>query len=399
MSSTINFVVPPLHKTKFSGGAWCVFEYASGLAARGHHVRIVPILPSHTPQWFLRYPGEILNPSRLARIGAACASLARAGGAALTFSKQRAFAAFSEVIYRCSLLAPGRLPYPIAAGIALHYFEREVPAADITVATSFNTARAVSLTPGTRKFYFAQHFEPYFKNEFPNPDLAESDALQSYRLGLRMIANSSWLQQKLKEETGNDSVPLCTNAIDLSIFNGSPKIEANPRQVTVISYGGRNAEWKGFRDMCAAMALARKELPNTEITWKVYGDALLPPDNPIAPYQSLGFLNPKDLAEQYRRADILLSASWYESFPLFPLEAMACGLPVVTTSLGTEDYAVHGKTAEIVRAQDPEGIARGLVQVITDSAYARRIAEAGCAASHDFTWDRAVSQMEQLLHQ
>jgi glycosyltransferase involved in cell wall biosynthesis len=396
--SRISFVVPRLHKSKFSGGLWCIFEYAHGLADRGHDVRIIPVLPSAHPEWYPKHVGQFYNPNRRQRIRAACTALAKAGAAAVTLKRRRIADAISQAVYKCCLVEDRILPYPMAAGMALDYFLTEVPPADIAVATSFNTARAVSLMQAARKYYFAQHFEPYFKNDFSHPQLAEQDALESYRLGLRLIANSSWLQRKLKEETGNNSA-LCPNAIDLSVFNGSPRASEIRKQVVVISYGGRNAEWKGFRDMCAAVALARRELPNNEIVWKVYGDSLIPPNNAIASYQALGFLKPMELAEQYRKADILLSASWYESFPLFPIEAMACGIPAITTALGTEDYATQGETAEIVKPRDPEDIARGLIRLIADAGYRHRIAAGGYAKSQEFTWDKAVSRMDQLLHQ
>jgi glycosyltransferase involved in cell wall biosynthesis len=45
----------------------------------------------------------------------------------------------------------------------------------------------------------------------------------------------------------------------------------------------------------------------------------------------------------------VLCPSWYESFPLLPIEAMACGTSVITTPYGTEDYAIDGHTAIVVR--------------------------------------------------
>jgi glycosyltransferase involved in cell wall biosynthesis len=397
--STITFVVPPLKRKTFSGGMWGVFEYASGLAARGHDVRIVPLLPSSPhPEWYPKYAGQIFGANRGTRMVEACSSLVKAGASALTLNRRKTIDSLRRATYKLCLVEDRFLPSFMSAGLALHYFAEEVPPTDIAVATGFHTARPVSLMRAARRFYFPQHFESYLKNEHVNPQLAEWEALESYRLGLRLIANSSWLQRKLNDATGNDSV-LCTTAVDLTVFSGLPKLANDGKQVNVISYGGRNAEWKGFRDMCAAIALARKELPNTEIVWEVYGDALLPPDNPIAPYRRLGFLNHRELAKQYRAADILLSASWYESFPLFPIEAMACGVAVITTAFGTEDYAIQGQTAEIVKPRDPQNIARGLVRLIADPGYRHRIASGGHAKSHEFTWDRAVSRMEQLLHE
>lgn len=138
-------------------------------------------------------------------------------------------------------------------------------------------------------------------------------------------------------------------------------------------------------------------LPNIEIEWLVYGDALLPSNNEVAEYKHLGFLNPSQLAAAYRDADILLSASWYESFPLFPIEAMACGLPVVTTSFGTEDYAVHAETAEIVYPRNVSSIANGLIKLVQDVGYRDQLAKNGHAKSKEFTWNRSVDTMENIL--
>jgi len=89
--------------------------------------------------------------------------------------------------------------------------------------------------------------------------------------------------------------------------------------VRIISYGGRDAKWKGFAEMVQAMCEARNMLPGIIIEWNVFGDALIPPSNSVAPYNSLGFLNSESLADEYRKNDILLSASWYESFRFFLL--------------------------------------------------------------------------------
>jgi glycosyltransferase involved in cell wall biosynthesis len=293
------------------------------------------------------------------------------------------------------LLMPAIFNDSIRFGISEEYVTRAAPPADIQIATSFETVRPTAFLPG-KKFNFMQHFEPYFKNEFHNPAYSETLARQSYKHGFHLIANSSWLVRTLHEELGLDDVALCPNAIDHKIFCGQPKLSRS-REIAIISYGGRNATWKGFREMAQAVAIARANCPDTQIEWRVYGDALLPPDNPISAYKPLGFLAPVKLAEEYRKADILLSASWYESFPLFPIEAMACGLPVVTTQWGTEEYAIPNETAEIVQPRSPESIAEGLLKLIRDPDYRYRIAGAGNDISQTLTWERSVARMESIL--
>uniref|UniRef100_UPI00261C75C6 glycosyltransferase family 4 protein n=1 Tax=Geobacter sp. TaxID=46610 RepID=UPI00261C75C6 len=167
--------------------------------------------------------------------------------------------------------------------------------------------------------------------------------------------------------------------------------------IKVISYGGRGVAWKGFLEMARAMALTRSRLSDRTIEWLVFGDAILPPDNPIAPYIPLGFLKPEALCQAYNKADILLSASWYESFPLFPVEAMACGLAVITTQAGTEDYAFHAETAHIVESRNVESIADGLCKLIVDIDYRNNLASNGEVMAARFTWESSVDTMEKIL--
>jgi glycosyltransferase involved in cell wall biosynthesis len=390
----INFVVPPLSRDKFSGGIWCIFKYAHGLAQRNHDVTVVPTLPSEYPAWFPDSIGRFISSSSKERLKRTIRSTFRAGMSVA--SGRKSFKVhLQKALKDACLYRPGLFDLPIRDGIFEAYVMDVAPEADITIATSFNTARAASLLSGN-KYYFAQHFEPYLAGEFPNPHYAETVARQSYALGFQVVANSTWLKDQILSEFGDASVSLCPNAIDHGVFYGEPKAGPLTQRVIVISYGGRNAVWKGFREMAEAVCIARTELPQCDIEWRVYGDALIAPGE-ITPYVSLGFLSPSQLSEQYRKADILLSASWYESFPLFPLEAMACGLPVITTQFGTEEYAVDGATAEIVQSKSPRSIADGLIRLIQDQDRRRRIAEAGNKKAREFNWERSIERFEGIL--
>lgn len=392
----INIVVPRLARKKFSGGILCIFEYAHGLAQRGHEVTVVPMLPCRKPEWFPKPVGRILSSSRKDRIGNSVTGICNLIADGIRSFKRPEKHTVRKVAADLCLTAPAAFPIPLQMGLAEYYVREVAPAADVNLAVTFETAGLVSMLPGTG-CYFAQHFEPYFRDDYPDPKHAEWFARQSYKLGLNLIANSTWLQQKLLHEYPNIEVGLCPNAIDHNIFKGSPRKPGDSRQVVVISYGGREARWKGFPEMVEAMAIVRHRLKEITVDWRVYGDALIPPDNPVAPYTSLGFLPPARLAEQYRNADILLSASWYESFPLFPIEAMASGIAVITTQAGTEEYAIPSVTAEVVEARNPSSIADGLIRLIQDREHRYNIACRGNLESQKFTWTRSVDQMEQLL--
>jgi glycosyltransferase involved in cell wall biosynthesis len=384
--SVINIVVPPPQRRVFSGGIFCIFQYAKGLAARGHTVNVLPLLPSPAPAWMDGDYGRLFNRSALMPPLPAVRDSARSAFAA------RVRDTVTNAVMRWARF----LPHEVQRGFNMRFVRQMMREADATVATAFETALPVHLHGTGRRCYFVQHFEPCFAPDLPDPKWAEHEALASYRLGLRMIANSSWLQRKLTELCGTAPL-LCPNAIDHEIFRPEEPRARGEDAIRVISYGGRDASWKGFREMAEAVRSVRLALPHRQIRWLVYGDSLLPPRNPIAEYEPLGFLQPHALAHAYRSADILLSASWFESFPLFPLEAMACGVAVITTATGTEEFARHGHSAEIVEARDVASIAAGLRRLIEDRPYRETIARNGSEVAKQFRWQDAVERMEGAL--
>jgi glycosyltransferase involved in cell wall biosynthesis len=389
-----------LEKKKFGGGQWCVIQYAQGLAERGHDVMILPMLPSPLPEWFpkeRRFSYLANDDVTMNAVQSLCNIILRLFKYPFKKNKWLFKEAIHSALLNVGYLKPGLFPFEMWRALSLAYVRQHMRPADVTIATSFETALPVALYGSGKKMYFMQHFEPYFYKEKRGGEVSRKEALASYRLGLHMIANSSWLKGMVQKEVPGVKVDLCLNAINHEYFYGEPKVDCRTDEVVLISYGGRNVEWKGFREMAEAVRIAREQLPKTKLRWQVYGDADLPPDNPIAPYEHLGFLQPKALGDAYRRADILLSASWYESFPLFPLEAMACGLPVITTQPGTEDFAKDGETAIIVEPKNPASIAQGIIRLTTDCELRMKIARQGCQVSRRFTWENSVRTMEQII--
>ena len=390
--ASINIFVPGFSPRKFSGGLLAVFEYANGLTRAGHNVRVIPMEASPSPEWF-RPEFELLNQHGSTLKAAAVQSLQALLKADKALLKNSVKGGIDEIVYRLSRWSS----YIYRRARQIHGLRGLVPPSDVTIATSYHTALPVYLYGSGAKFYFCQHYEPYFDVESDFPELARIDALSTYFLPENsFIANSSWLSSKLRELTCKD-VPVCTNAIDHTVYFPEGDPPDHREKFVVVSYGGRLARWKGFQEAAEAIRIARQSIPHLE--WRVFGDALLPPNNSIASYVPLGFITGQRLRRAYSEAHILLSTSWYESFPLYPLEAMACGAAVVTTPYGTEDYAQHLFNAYVVPPRDPEAAARALLHLYEDAEMRSNLAKQGLVEAKKHTWEKSVQRMQSLLFQ
>jgi glycosyltransferase involved in cell wall biosynthesis len=108
------------------------------------------------------------------------------------------------------------------------------------------------------------------------------------------------------------------------------------------------------------------------------------------PYRSLftylGNLSHSQLAVNYRRADVFVFPTLLEGMPLVVLEAMASGLPVITTSHGPGDIVRDGVDGFIVPIRDPEAIAERLEYLRANPAARAEMGHSARARALEFTW-------------
>ncbi len=107
----------------------------------------------------------------------------------------------------------------------------------------------------------------------------------------------------------------------------------------------------------------------------------------------LGRVGRVDLPALLRSADVVVCLPWYEPFGIVPLEAMACGVPVVASAVGgLIDTVVDGRTGLHVPPRDPEAVVDALRALLTDEARRRQYGAAGARrARARYTWDRVAA--------
>lgn len=174
-----------------------------------------------------------------------------------------------------------------------------------------------------------------------------------------------------------------------------------PRVLTV----GRLVERKGFQDVIRAMQMVPDaecvvvggppadrlaDDPQARRLWEVAESAQV-----ADRIRLVGAVPKEEMPTWYRSADVLVAAPWYEPFGLTPLEAMACGVPVVATAVGgLTDTVVDGLTGDLVPPRDPRALGAAIRRLLADRL--RRFAYGTAAvdrARQCYTWDRAAMQL------
>jgi glycosyltransferase involved in cell wall biosynthesis len=239
-------------------------------------------------------------------------------------------------------------------------------------------------------------------------DPALRGRLRRALLGARRVfaVSESLRQVALQLGVPADRTRVVGNGVDLHRFRPWPKAECRttlglPTDAKVLVTVGGLVERKGFHRVIELMPAIRARWP--ELHYLVIGGPS-PEGDWTAKLQTqvrslqlegyvhfFGAVEPDALASYLGAADVFVLATANEGWANVLLEAMACGLPVVTTQVGGNAEVVsRPELGTIVPFGDSEALHRALVQALDrvwDKAALRRHAEAN-------TWDRRVDDLE-----
>ncbi|WP_158598772.1 glycosyltransferase family 1 protein [Haloarcula sp. Atlit-120R] len=109
-----------------------------------------------------------------------------------------------------------------------------------------------------------------------------------------------------------------------------------------------------------------------------------------------GYISPSNLKYAYTNADLFLYPSMYEGFGLPPLEAMACGTPVVASDVSSFPE-VLGDAAELVNPHSIEEISNAIGKVLFDNSYHKYLSNVGRRHAQKYTWQQAQNKMCNLM--
>jgi len=103
-------------------------------------------------------------------------------------------------------------------------------------------------------------------------------------------------------------------------------------------------------------------------------------------------------AELMRAADLVVCVPWYEPFGIVPLEAMACGTPVIASAVGGMlDSVADGETGVLVPPRNPDAVAAAVRRVVADPAARHRMGRAASrAVAARYSWDHVAAATESV---
>ncbi|WP_156671239.1 glycosyltransferase, partial [Mycobacterium sp. E1214] len=112
----------------------------------------------------------------------------------------------------------------------------------------------------------------------------------------------------------------------------------------------------------------------------------------------LGAVTRDEMPALLRSADVVACTPWYEPFGIVPLEAMACGVPVVATAVGgIRDTVVDDVTGRLVPPKNPEALGAALAGLLADPQRRRAFGAAGRErARARYSWDRVAADTERV---
>lgn len=197
----------------------------------------------------------------------------------------------------------------------------------------------------------------------------------------------------------DDKVVVIPNLNTLSTEKYSKQTEK-----TVISVG-RLTSQKNFSSLINIWRLVSEKHPDWNLV--IYGDGALRSelDNLISKYELsekvklMGYA--PDISSRYAEASLYVMSSLFEGFGLVIIEAMSCGLPVVSYACpcGPKDIIEDGKDGFLLRIGDEEGMAGKVCQLIENEDLRRNMSEAAKTKANHYNISSVIDQWMTLFNE
>lgn len=220
-----------------------------------------------------------------------------------------------------------------------------------------------------------------------------------WKKAVRVIAMSEADRKVMKKHDVNLKVDLVPNGVDTKFFRDRKRNRKLKKKILFVG----NFKWLQNRE--AVMVLVEKVWPRVK---QKFTDASLwivgknPTEN-ILNYRSETVDvddSVTDIRQAYYQSDALLAPIFGPGGTRYKiLEAMACGLPVVTTSVGIEGLDAEKKQAVLI-GNDEDQLAEGIIDVLTDDDLYQKLSSNGRKlVEQNFAWETITSRLDKIYQE
>lgn len=226
----------------------------------------------------------------------------------------------------------------------------------------------------------------------------------------RIIAVSETMARDYCKATGCDpakvrSIPLGVDT-HFKLIGEAAALERTRRKLRLpeefLLFVGRIFPNKNFGNLVRAFARIVKDVPHKLVVaggvrWKFEQDLALVKELGLEDrVQFTDFVSRDELVHLYNMATCFVYPSFYESFGLAQVEAMACGCPVVAANTGALPE-IAGNAAVLCNPNDPVEIASGIMRIVADAAFRQAQIEKGLERASLYTWERCAERTLDVL--
>lgn len=218
----------------------------------------------------------------------------------------------------------------------------------------------------------------------------------------RVVTVSEFSKSEMSEYVGvaKSKIDVVYNGVDSIFFNQGCGEELDLPEKYLLYVGGLNAR-KNISGLLRTFEILKTKFGLNHKLLMVGPDPKFFHNYPVdrvnnSEIKTTGFVTQAELKYIYTNADLFLFPSLYEGFGMAPLEAMACGTPVVASNRASLPE-VLGNAAKLADPENPYEFAEAAIEILENQDIQRKFTSRGKKMASNYTWNQSANQLHKIL--